>query len=329
MKTVNLSIVGFGIIGRGVAETLAEKRPLIKRNHGVDLKVTEIYEYNGSVQNEKGVDLKRALSKPLSRLSGWSGELASDGLANALGDIVLELTPGNIETGEPGLTHIREALKSGRHVVTSNKSPLAVAFGELTELAEKRDVELRYEATVGGAMPLINLYRKTLQINEFTAIYGILNGTTNYILSKMAEEGVGLDASLAEAKERGFAETDPTYDLDGIDSAAKVVILANAILGRDVCFSDVSVEGIRQVTSEAVELSKKYGFAVKLICDVGGLSVSPRLVPVNHTLNVSGSLNAVHMKTDVSGDITVVGRGAGPRETSGSILSDVLDVVED
>jgi homoserine dehydrogenase len=194
------------------------------------------------------------------------------------------------------------------------------------DCARKAGREVRFEATVGGAIPLINLYRGTLQANEVRNIYGILNGTTNFILSKMAEECVDFRIALKEAQELGLAESDYSYDVDGIDSAVKVVILANALMGRSVSLKDVRVVGIRDITYETVELARKHNSVIKLVGDVNELEVSPRIIPQNHPLNISGALNAVMLDTDVAGDITITGVGAGPRETSSSVLSDIIDL---
>ncbi|MDD5110992.1 MAG: homoserine dehydrogenase [Candidatus Altiarchaeota archaeon] len=326
MKDVRIAMVGFGTIGRGFAGVLLEKRAFLARRHGLRLKVVAIAEYDGSVIDERGIDLNRVLKAPLDHCRGWSELRSQDVLRSVGADIALELTPGNIKTGEPGLSHILSALDAGMHVVTSNKSPLAVAYQRIMRRAALRGREVRFEATVGGAIPLINLYQKTLQINEIRNIYGILNGTTNFILSKMEEESVDFSIALREAQELGYAETDCSYDVDGIDTAVKVVILSNAIMGRNVSLRDVNVTGIREINSETIELAKKHGSAIRLVGDVGRLEVSPRLIPMQHPLNIAGALNAVMLETDVAGSITITGAGAGPRETASSILSDVIDL---
>lgn len=326
MKTVRLVIVGFGIIGRGFAKTLSEKRKFLRQREGIDLKTVGICEIDGCLMNEDGINLSQALSKPLKKLPGWLQKPTNEVLDENIADVVVELTPGNIKTGEPGLKHIRNSLAAGMHVVTSNKAPLALKFSELTKLAKTNDLQLKYEATVGGAIPVINTCQNHLRGNEILDVYGILNGTTNFILSKMFEEGVEFDLALKEAKELGIAEPDPSYDIQGIDTAAKVVILANALMGKNVSFKQMTVSGIDEITPEAVDLGKKHNYAVKLIGDVSKLEVSPRLVPITHPLNVSGSLNAVMVKTDIAGEVTLIGRGAGPKETSSAILNDVLSV---
>ena len=331
MKTVKLIIVGFGIIGKGFCKVLFDKKEFVRDKFNVNLEVAAICEFFGSIVNEKGIDIndiERLASKEIDFLShaNFTQMKSTEVLKSVDADIVLELTPGNIKTGEPGLTHITAALKNKKHVVTSNKAPIAIKFGELNELAKVNNLKLNYEATVAGAVPIINLYKETLQVNNINSIYGILNGTTNYILTKMTVDGISFDAALKEAQEMGIAETDPTYDISGIDTAVKVVILANALMNKKVKFEDVKVTGITGITSEAIDIAKKNGFVIKLIGDVDKLEVSPRLIAKNHPLNVEGTLNAIMLETDTANDITIIGRGAGAIETSSALFSDVLSI---
>ncbi len=330
MRKVKLIIIGFGVIGKGVVRVISMKQKYIRQTYDIDLKISAICEVNGSIISEKGIDPKYVLeladNKKLNEHPDWNSMTCVDVLKNVDADIALELTPGNIKTGEPGLIHITEALKNKKHVVTSNKAPLALKFTELQKLADENNRKLRYEATVGGAIPIFNLCKETLQVNKVNSIHGILNGTTNFILTKMTQDGISLDIALKEAQELGIAEKDPSYDIKGYDTAVKVAILANALLNKDIGFEDVCVTGIEEITSEAIELAKKQGCVIKLIGDANNLEVSPRLIPISHPLNVDGTLNAVMIHTDIAGDITLVGKGAGATETSSSILSDILDI---
>jgi homoserine dehydrogenase len=243
-------------------------------------------------------------------------------------DVVIEATVSNVKTGEPGLSHMLNAMKRKKHVVTSNKGPLALKFKKLQKTSEKNDVLFRFEASVGGAMPILNLARHCLSGDEVLSIRGILNGTTNYILTRMLKEESPFEMVLREAQELGIAEADPSYDIDGIDTASKLVILASAIMGTDATYKDVKVQGIRNVTPEAIKLAKDGGYAIKLIGEVSDshLEVSPRLVPLNHPLNVEGALNVAAFDTDIAGEITIVGKGAGAIETNSAILSDLIDI---
>jgi len=328
MREVSIIIVGFGKIGRAVARTIASKDSDIAGEFGVRLKVVGICDMVGSVLDEGGIDLGKVAEKPWGKHKDFVGRKTIDVIRSLKADIVVEATPGNVSDGEPGLSHIKAALESGKNVVTSNKAPLVVAFRELKSLARRNGVDLRYEATVGGAIPIINLYESELKPNTINSILGVLNGTTNYILTKMSEEGVEFDAALKEAQNLGLAEPNPEYDVKGIDTAAKVVILSNALLGKNVSLKDVKIVGIDEITPEAVDLAKEYGFEIKLIGDVKNLEVSPRLVPREHPLNIPGNLNAIMLETDIAGPLTLVGAGAGPKETSSSILSDIIAIAK-
>ena len=323
-------IVGFGFIGRDLIKAFHEKSSLIKKKDK-EFKVTGVSNSKGYVHSEDGLDLGRLLR--LGRLSEYGRRYVAGGSSVELmeksgADLMIEATPTNIDDGEPGLTFIRRALNKGIHVVTPNKGPLVVAFKELTTLAEKKGCEFLYEGTVCGAVPIFSLVRECLQGDRVLRISGILNGTTNHILSRMYFEGTSFELALKEAQERGITERDPSYDVDGIDAACKAVILANAVMGRDAKLEDVERVGIRGVTQEAVSLAKKSDFAIKLIGTIDkNLEVTPKLVPVNHPLCVHGTLNAIHLETDLAREITLVGYGAG-KETVSAVLNDILTVLE-
>ena len=327
IKTVRISIVGFGHVGSGVAEVVMRKHDEILRKHGLDLRIVGIADLKGAIIDEGGLN---------------RDEIARFGAGGALLDmsslelireieheVMVEATPTNVTNGEPGLTHIITALNSNRHVVTSNKGPLALEYRKLMELAERKGRELRFEATVGGAMPLISLIRENLAGNGITAIRGILNGTCNYILTRMTNENLPYEHVLREAQEIGIAESDPSKDVEGIDTAVKLVILANSVFGMDATYRDVRVQGITEITPDALKLARDAGYAIKLIGDVdidGRLEVAPRLVPVSDPLNVGGTLNVATIRTDLAGDITVIGKGAGSIEAASAILSDIIAI---
>ncbi|MFQ6105698.1 MAG: homoserine dehydrogenase [Candidatus Hydrothermarchaeaceae archaeon] len=330
---MKLQLVGFGNIGRGLAELLLKKRKRLREKYGLNAKVVSISDVSGTAVDENGLDLKKAckVMKKSGKIISYKGAKkisALEAVRDIDADVVVEATPSNIKDGEPGLSHMLAAMNAGKHVVTSNKGPLALEFKKLQKLADSRRVTFKFEASVGGAMPIINLARETLSGDEILAIEGILNGTTNYILTRMHREEQPLEIVLREAQELGIAEADPSYDIDGIDTASKLVILANALMGLDVSYRDVKTQGIRKVTQEGVKLAKKDGYAVKLIGEVrnGNIEVAPRLVPVNHPLNVEGTLNVAMFETDIAGEIIIVGKGAGAMETNSAILSDLISV---
>lgn len=326
-KTVRISIIGFGNVGRGVAEVVRRKREEIARKHGMDIKIVGIADLKGVIVNENGLGEDAIMKhKTVKKREDMT---SLDVIKEVEHEIMVEATPTNVEDGEPGLTHIITALESDRHVVTSNKGPLALEYRRLMELAAKRGKEIRFEAAVGGAMPIISLVRENLAGNGIISIEGILNGTCNYILTRMAEEGLPYEHVLKEAQEIGIAESDPSKDVEGIDTAVKLVILANSVFDMDATYKDVAVTGITEITPDALKLANDAGYMIKLIGEVNGdgsLKVAPRLVPKDDPLNVGGTLNVATIKTDLAGDITVIGKGAGPIEAASAVLSDIIRI---
>ena len=329
MKTLRIVLVGMGSVGQGVLKVLAESKGLYPEKKAA-IKVVAVADSKGVAVDKNGLDPARVLKEKREGALKRSGLSATDVIREGDYDVLVEVTPTDAKTGEPGLSYITAALGRGKHVVTSNKGPVAVQFTMLTGLAREKGVHFLYEATVGGAMPVFNLLRTPLAGNKVTGIKGIFNGTCNYILTRMAQEELPYDMVLSEAKELGYAEADPTYDVEGIDTALKLVILANTAFGMGVSLKDVSVVGISSVTLEALKLAADDGYVVKLIGEVRPngperiLKVSPRLVPKTHPLAVQGTLNAALIETALAGDIAVIGKGAGSVETASAILSDLL-----
>ena len=320
---LKIAVIGFGSVGRGVIQVLSARRDGL-------FKVVAITDSKGAVIDEKGLDLTDVLKKKKDGGLKRTNMSSMDVVRECDYDILVEVTPTDAKTGEPGLSYIREALKRGKHVVTSNKGPVALCYKELCDLAIENKVQFLFEATVGGAMPVFNLMRGPMAGNKVKSIKGIFNGTCNYILTRMASEELPYDMVLSEAKELGIAETDPSYDVDGIDTALKMVILANAVFGMDVRLEDVDRVGISGVCLEALKLAGEAGMVIKLIGEVRPngeervLKVGPRLVPKTHPLAVQGTLNAALIQTELAGEIFIIGRGAGSVETASAILSDLL-----
>jgi len=330
-KTVRISIIGFGYVGAGVAEVIRRKREEIARKYGLNTKIVCIADLNGIFIDENGLNEAELLKLKTGDMNWEKPEdmTTLDVIKDVEHEVMVETTPTNVVNGEPGLTHIITALESGRHVVTSNKGPLALEYSRLMKLAAERGKELKFEATVGGAMPIISLLRENLAGNGILSIQGILNGTCNYILTRMAEEGLPYEHVLKEAQELGLAEAEPSKDVTGIDTAVKLVILANSVFDLNATYKDVEVAGIAEITPDALKLADDAGYVIKLIGEVdrkGCLKVRPRLVPKDDPLNVSGTLNVATIKTDLAGDITVIGKGAGPIEAASAILSDIISI---
>ena len=336
MDECKVIIMGFGAVGQGVADALFMKKELIKEKTGFEVKVVAAADSSSSAISAEGLDEKLLVDtkKNEGKLSAYP-EFGSDKNGAEILDAVeydclIEATPTNIVDAEPALSLTFKAFEQGKDVVTSNKGHLALKFKDVVSAAEKAGVEFKYEASVGGSMPIINFVKDTLSSCDIKSINGILNGTTNYILSRMTSEGSDYEDILKESQELGIAETDPTQDVEGIDAACKTVILANSLLGIDATYSDVKVEGISKITSEAIELANKDDYLIKLISEVSpdNLQVSPRLVKKGSSYDVSGTLNMATIKTDLADEVSVIGLGAGSLETASAMLTDLISILK-
>lgn len=238
-------------------------------------------------------------------------------------DVLVDATPSALQEPAESIARIEAAFASGKHVVTVNKAPLAWAFPKLMGLALQHGKQLRYSGTVGAGTPVVALARECAHGDEVQYVRAVLNGTTNFVLSRM-HAGDTFDAALAEAQKLGYAEADPSADVDGWDTAAKLVILANAVLGRAVTLDDVDLTGIREVTPEQVHQAETRDEVVRLVGEIADrLTVSPQTVPVHDPLDVPASRNAVTLTLRHAGDVTLVGNGAGGTETATAILRDL------
>lgn len=328
--------MGFGAVGQGVAKAISLKKDMIKEKCDVELKIVAVADSSSSAICADGLDEELLIdtkteSGKLSNYPEYGSAVSGLDVLDAVEyDCLVEATPTNIIDAEPALSLTLKAFKEGKDVVTSNKGHLALKFKEVVSEAEKNNVEFKYEASVGGAMPIINFTKETLSSCGINSIVGILNGTTNYILSRMASEGSSYDITLKESQELGIAETDPTQDVEGIDAACKTVILANSLLGIDVTYDDVEVEGISNITSQAMDLARKDGYIIKLIAEVSKdkLQVSPRLIKKGSAFDLSGTLNMATVRTDLAGDVSVIGLGAGSLETASAMLTDLISILK-
>jgi homoserine dehydrogenase len=335
---MRLVFLGFGTVGQGLAELLLAKRDELRR-HGLEWKVTGIADtLKGNAYDPDGIDLKRALAlakagTPLGAADrGGKGWGALEMARHAEADALLEATYTDITTGEPATSHIRAALERGVHVVTTNKGPLALHYRELADLAAKHGAEFLFEGTVMSGTPVLNLVRETMAGAGILEVQGILNGTTNYILTRM-EEGLSYEAALAKAQELGYAEAVPDADVLGHDALAKVTILANVVFGASLKPADSPCEGITKITAADIAKAKAAGKRYKLIGRVwreGGAvkaTVAPRLVDLAQPLaGVMGATNALAITTEALGEVTIVGPGAGRTQTGYAMLTDLLHI---
>ena len=336
MGECKVIIMGFGAVGQGVAQAIAMKKDLIKNKTGFNIKIVAVADSSSSAISQEGLDEKllvetKSNKNKLSEYPEFGCDKTGLDVLDAVEyDCLIEATPTNIVDAEPAFSLTLKAFEQKKDVITSNKGHLALKFKEINAAARESGVEFKYEASVGGAMPIINLTKDTLASCEIKSIIGILNGTTNYILSRMTAEGSAYDVILNESKELGIAETDPTQDVEGIDAACKTVILANSILGIDATYSDVKVKGISDISAEAIELASKDDYLIKLIAEVShdNLQVSPRLVKRGSSYDVSGTLNMATIHTDLAGDVSVIGLGAGSLETASAMLTDLINILK-
>ena len=332
MDECKIIIMGFGAVGQGVANALAMKKELIKEKTGVAVKIVAAADSSSSAISSDGLDenLLVETKKNKGNLSSYpefgQNKCGADVLDAVEYDCLIEATPTNIVDAEPAFSLTLKAFEQGKDVVTSNKGHLALKFSEVIKAAEKAGVEFKYEASVGGSMPIINFAKEILSSCNIESIKGILN----YILSRMTSEGSDYEVILKESQELGIAETDPTQDVEGIDAACKTVILANSLLGIDATYSDVKVKGISEISSQAIELAKNDDYLIKLIAEISpnNLEVSPRLVKVGSSYDVGGTLNMATIKTDLADEVSVIGLGAGSIETASAMLTDLISILK-
>ncbi len=337
--TWNIALTGCGTVGKALLELLHEKREMLKNRFHFEYNISLISARSkGILLNPAGLDLDGVLSalhekNSLSEFPQSSGSF-SELLTESKANILVEATPTNLNTAEPALAHITTALNQNIHVVTVNKGPIALNFNALQALAEAHHVQLRYEGTVMSGTPLIELAQHGLAGAAINRIEGILNGTTNYMLTRM-ENGASYEEALIEAQELGYAETDPSGDVDGWDAAVKVSILAKALFGVDLPIDQVDRTGISGISSEDIQAADKKGERIRLIATIENHgdsirgSVKPLSLPLTHPLSqVQGVMNAACLTTDTLGPVTLIGAGAGGRETAQALLADILNIAQ-
>ncbi len=335
-------MIGFGGVGQGLIDILKKKQNYLKESLEIDIEVVAITDINkGSIYHPDGLDLEM-VSTVMNQWGSLKDYPDYEGLqknwdslktireSNA--DTIIEITYTNVKTGQPAIDHCKAAFQHGKNVVMSNKGPVAIAYKELSELAAKHRVQWGFEGTVMSGTPAIRLPLATLVGNEITEIRGILNGTTNFILGKM-EEGDKYETALKEAQRLGYAEADPTSDVEGYDARYKIAILANVILNTPLKVEDIECKGITTITLEDIEQAKMENKRWKLLGSISkstdGIKavVQPEKVALTDPLaGVSGATNAITYTCDMSGPITLIGAGAGLIETGYALLIDIINI---
>lgn len=335
----NLAFIGFGVVGQGFAEILHQQKDGLKKQYGLDFEVVAISDpVKGSVYEENGLELAKILSlvKETGKIDVYSGGTKGwdsiKTITSTNANVIIEVSPTDIKTGEPAITHIKTAFNNKKHVITTNKGPVALAYKELSDLANKNNVFFKFEGTVLAGTPALNLSLEALAGVGIKEIRGILNGTTNYILTEM-EQGRTYDEVLKEAQRLGYAEAKPDADVEGWDALAKVLILANVVMDGDLKVEDIERQGITKITLSDIETAKSENKRYKLIgkvwregSQIKG-SVGPEKLDIQDSLaQVNGVLNALTFVTDNLGDVTIVGPGAGRKETGFALLSDLISI---
>ncbi len=315
---VNVGLLGCGTVGEGVVQLTRRRADRIADMTGLRPQIKHI--------------LVRDIHKP--RGVSFQAEKLTTNVNEILDDPDVQVVVETIGGIEPARTFILEALRRGKHVVTANKDLIALHGSEILQVAEKHNVDVLYEAAVGGAIPLIGPLKENLTANEVTDLKGIINGTTNFILTKMTDTGADFEDALREAQQLGYAESDPSSDVDGLDAARKLVILATISFHTHVHLEEVSVTGIRSITARDVAYAAEIGAVIKLLAvgsDRDGkisLRVTPTLIPKTHPLaHVSGSYNALFVRGDAAGDLMFFGRGAGSLPTASAVVGDIIGLL--
>jgi len=317
MKGINVGLIGWGTVGSGVVKILQENGPLIERRLGSKIALKRIADID--LETERAVKVSRDVLT----------ERAEEVIEDPEIDIVLELIGGE----EPARSYILEAFRRGKHVVTANKALLATHLDELCRVAQQCNVDLNFEAAVGGGIPIIRVLKEGFVAERIETIFGILNGTSNYILSTMSNEGGEFTEVLRQAQAKGYAEVDPRLDIEGIDAAHKLAILIKLAFGAKIPFEDIFIEGISDITPLDIQFGREFGYKIKLlaIAKTDGETIEARVHPTmlssDHLLStVDGVFNAIFLKGNAVGETLFFGQGAGMMPTGSAVVGDLIEL---
>ncbi len=317
MKDIRVGLLGFGTIGTGTVKVFQENARLIEERLGARLVLSRIADLD--ITTDRGVTVE----------AGVLTTSADDILTSPEIDVVVELIGGY----EPARTFVLKAIQNGKHVVTANKALLAVHGEEILSAAAAKGVEVMFEAAVGGGIPVISAIKENLCANGFHSVFGILNGTCNYILTRMTNEGADFSAVLKDAQAKGYAEADPTFDIEGVDTAHKLAILISLCFGTRIKLEQIHTEGITSVSALDIQFAKQFGYKIKLLA-IGKFDgekiearVHPTMIPHSYPLaDVDGVFNAVRLSGDFVGPVMLSGRGAGMEATASAVMGDVMAI---
>ncbi len=318
-NTISVGIIGFGTVGSGTAKILLNNKQLLKDRTGIDFNLTKIADLD--IARDRGIKIPDGI------LTTDASEVLNDPKI----DIVIELMGGI----HPAKDFILKAIRNKKHVITANKALIATAGNEILSDADANEVCVGFEASVAGGIPIIKVLREGLIANNILAIYGIINGTSNYILTKMTNEKVDFSLALKEAQRLGYAEADPTFDIEGIDTAHKLTILSSLSYGIPFLYNDVYKEGITKITAMDIEFAIELGYKIKLLAILKAanseieMRVHPTMVPNDYLISkVDGVFNAIYVEGDAVGSTLYYGRGAGDMPTGSAVVADIVDIGE-
>ena len=326
-------LIGLGTIGQSYCQLLENRKGDLLTNYGIDSKIVAVADSKGVAIDEKGINISDILNvkrnnKSVSELSiGDKSKTSIDLIEEIDAELLVDATPTNIQDGEPSASLLESAMKTKKNIITANKGPLALAFSSIVEKAEYNNVILKYSATVGGGTPILEFGRKCLEADRILEMHAILNGTTNYILTEMDDRGLDFQDALKEAQELGYAEADPTLDVDGFDAAAKLVIMGNLLLGKELVLNDLKIDGIRDITQKDITKAKDNGNTIKLIASVNNMAkVEPVIIPKDDPMSVAGALCSVKFVSEFAGEEIIIGKGAGGMETASAMIRDLVEI---
>jgi len=329
-------LAGFGHVGQAFFGLLQEKDESLRQRYGLALKLRAVLKSGGAFLSDTEITKESVPDRPGQNMAHsplWKpGQTVESVLRTVKPGVFVECTPSNIQTGEPGLGHVRAALRAGWHVVTASKGPLVVDFKGLRDLAQANHLILKYSAAAAAALPTLDIGIYSLAGTEILSLEGILNGTSNYILTRMGE-GTAYEEALREAQDKGIAEHNPELDVGGWDTAVKLLLIANSVLRLDLSLQDIKVEGITQIPPELPGMATKEGRELKLIGRIKRVAgrwkatVSPKAVDRSHPLfGVSGTNKGISFLTDAMGTITVTGGKSDPRGAAAALLKDIINI---
>ena len=319
MKTISVGLIGFGTVGSGLAEVLLSQQERLEQRSGLSIRLAKVADINITELPPQ-----------------FSGTVLTNDAANLINDPEIDIVVELIGGIQPAKTFVMDAIAAGKHVVTANKALLSQEGKDIFAAAAASGVEVGFEASVGGGIPVIKSLKEGLVANKILSIMGIMNGTANYILTRMTDEGIDFADVLKDAQEQGFAEADPTYDVEGIDTAHKLAILMTMAYGMNITHNDIVTEGISQVEPVDIEFAREFGCRIKLLAisrnhgEHVEARVHPTMVPESHLLaSINGAYNAIHFTGDTVGNVLLYGPGAGKMPTGSAVAADVMDIARD